>query len=149
MEKEFVRVRSMRDVIVSAAMTVIGIVLIVLPTSVSVNIFGTCLAVPGVLMLLFYKTDYRDTETGLRFRRVIKYYPASRKAEIMAALKSDLSKVAWNEKGTADGLMLDIYVGHGCNKVFIRVSEFIPYNYEPCSDWFEYDVAHVAQMIAK
>ena len=117
MEKEFVRVRSMRDVIISAAMTVIGIVLIILPTSVSVNIFGTCLAVPGVLMLLFLKTD--------------------------------LSKVAWNEKGTADGLMLDIYVGHGCNKVFIRVSEFIPYNYEPCSDWFEYDVAQVAQMIAK
>ena len=94
MEKEFVRVRSMRDVIISAAMTVIGIVLIILPTSVSVNIFGTCLAVLGVLML-------------------------------------------------------DIYVGHGCNKVFIRVSEFIPYNYEPCSDWFEYDVAQVAQMIAK
>lgn len=105
MEKEFVRVRSMRDVIISAAMTVIGIVLIILPTSVSVNIFGTCLAVPGVLMLLFLKTDYRDTETGLRFRRVIKYYPASSKDEIMAALKSDLSKVAWNEKGTADGLM--------------------------------------------
>ena len=73
MEKEFVRVRSMRDVIISAAMTVIGIVLIILPTSVSVNIFGTCLAVPGVLMLLFLKTDYRDTETGLRFRHVIKY----------------------------------------------------------------------------
>ncbi len=147
MEKEFERVRSLRDIIISAAMTVVGIVLIVLPTSVSVNIFGTCLAVPGVLMLLFLKTDYRDADTGMHFRRLIKYYPASMKAEILAALKSDPSKEDWTERSAADGLMLDIYAGRGGDKVFVRVSEFIPYSYEPCSEWFVYDENKVASLI--
>lgn len=147
MEKEFERVRSLRDIIISVSMTVVGIVLIVLPASVSVNILGTCLAVPGVLMLLFLKTDYRDSDTGMHFRRLIKYYPASMKAEILAALKSDPSKEDWTEKSAADGLMLDIYAGRGVDKVFVRVSEFIPYSYEPCSEWFVYDENKVAALI--
>ncbi len=148
MEKEFVRVRSVRDIIVSVVMAVCGIVLIALPTSVSVNIFGTCLAVPGVLMLLFLKTDYKDPETGNRYRRVIKYYAASRKSEILAALKNDPAKSDWNETDSSNGLMLDIYVSRNADEVFVRASEFIPYNYVPCSDWFSFKSDSVAKLLA-
>ncbi len=148
MEKEFVRVRSVRDIIVSALMAICGIVLIALPTSVSVNIFGTCLAVPGVLMLLFLKTDYKDPETGSHYRRVIKYYAASRKSEILSALKNDPAKADWNETDSANGLMLDIYVARKADEVFVRASEFIPYNYVPCSDWFTFKSDSVAKLLA-
>lgn len=128
-------------------MTVTGIVLILLPSSVSVNIFGTCLAVPGILMLLFFKSDYVDLSSGQRFRRIIKYFPASRKNEILNALKENPSKVDWNAPESASGLMLDIYVGCNEDKVFVRMSEFVPYNYVPCSDWFTYEEAQVAGLI--
>ncbi len=148
MEKEFVRVRSARDIVISALLAVCGIVLIALPTSVSVNIFGTCLAVPGVLMLLFLKTDYMDPETGEHYKRVIKYYAASRKNDILTALKNDPSKLDWKETDSANGLMIDIYVSRSSDDVVLRASEFIPYSYVPCSDWFSFKSDSVAKLLA-
>lgn len=145
MEKEFVRVRSVRDIVLSAILLVAGVALFFVD-STSVNIFGACLAVPGVLMLLFLKTDYKDTESGAHFRRVIKYYPASRKSEVLGALKSSPAQYNWVEGNSANGLMVDIYVGLKEDKVFLRVSEFIPYSYEPCSEWFSYSKAEAGDL---
>ena len=75
--------RSTRDILISSVMTVLGIVLIAIPSSVSVNIFGTVLAVPGILMLLFLKTGYKDVNTGLVYKRKIKYYSATAKNDIL------------------------------------------------------------------
>lgn len=149
MEKEFERVRSVRDIVISMVMTVAGVVCVMMPTSVSVNILGTCLAIPGILMLLFMKTDYMNPESGERFRRIIRYYPASRKSEIMDALKNDPSRYDWKEDSAASGIMLDIYYGKSVDKVYVRVLEFIPYNYQPCSSWHIYDVAHAAGLLKK
>lgn len=150
MEKEFVRARSVRDVVLSSVLTIAGILLILLSSSIPVNIVGCCLAIPGVLMLIFMKTDYKDAETGFRFRRLIKYFPASKKPEVLAALKDNPGKAEWKEEdASANGLMVDIYAGKNVDKVFVRVSEFIPYNYEPCTDWFSYDEKDVTSLIEK
>jgi len=149
MEKELVRVRSVRDIVISAAMVAAGIALVLMP-SIPVNILGCCMAIPGVLMLLFLKTDYKDAETGQHFRRIIKYYPASMKAEIMSALKGDPSKSDWKPVPSAnDGLMLDIYVSRSGDKVYVRMSEFVPYNYVPCSDWLTYTAEQAGRLIGK
>lgn len=148
MEKEFIRVRSVRDVTLSLALLIIGVVLVILPTSVSVNIFGCCLAVPGALLLLFMKTDYKDAVTGERFSRIIKYFPASRKAEIMAALKGNPSDISWENLNSAnDGLMIDMYNSKSEDKVCLRVMEFIPYSYVPCSDWFLFSADKVSRLM--
>lgn len=147
MEKNFERVRSLRDIIISVIMTAAGIACVVMPTSVSVNIFGMCLAVPGVLMFMFMKTEYKDAETGEHFCRRIKYYPASRKAVILESLGGDPSKSDWKEDAAASGLMLDVYSGVASDKVYVRVLEFIPYSYQPCSGWFSYDKAHAGGLV--
>ena len=137
MEKEFIRVRSVRDITISLALLIIGVVLVILPTSVSVNIFGCCLAVPGALLLLFMKTDY-----------IIKYFPASRKAEIMAALKGNPSDISWENLNSAnDGLMIDMYNSKSEDKVCLRVMEFVPYSYVPCSDWFLFSSDKVSRLM--
>lgn len=138
MNKEFVRVRSTRDILISSVMTVLGIVLIAIPSSVSVNIFGTVLAVPGVLMLLFFKTGYKDVNTGLVYKRKIKYYSATAKNDILSSLNGNVSSFDWTETPGGSAVMVDVYEGCKSDKVYVRVSEFVPYNYEPCSDWFEF-----------
>lgn len=148
MEKEFIRVRSVRDITISLALLIIGVVLVILSTSVSVNIFGCCLAVPGALLLLFMKTDYKDAVTGEHFSRIIKYFPASRKAEIMAALKGNPSDISWENLNSAnDGLMIDMYNSKSEDKVCLRVMEFIPYSYVPCSDWFLFSADKVSRLM--
>lgn len=138
MNKEFVRVRSTRDILISSVMTVLGIVLIAIPSSVSVNIFGTVLAVPGILMLLFLKTGYKDVNTGLVYKRKIKYYSATAKNDILSSLNGKVSSFDWTETPDGSAVMVDVYEGSKSDKVYVRVSEFVPYNYEPCSDWFEF-----------
>lgn len=138
MNKEFVRVRSTRDILISSVMTVLGIILIAIPSSVSVNIFGTVLAVPGILMLLFLKTGYKDVNTGLVYKRKIKYYSATAKNDILSSLNGKVSSFDWTVTPGGSAVMVDVYEGSKSDKVYVRVSEFVPYNYEPCSDWFEF-----------
>lgn len=138
MNKEFVRVRSTRDILISSVMTVLGIVLIAIPSSVSVNIFGTVLAVPGILMLLFLKTGYKNVDTGLVYKRKIKYYSATAKNDILSSLNGKVSSFDWTETPGGSAVMVDVYMGCKSDKVYVRVSEFVPYSYEPCSDWFEF-----------
>ena len=148
MEKEFVRVRSVRDIALSAVLAVAGISLIIMPTSVSINILGTCLAVPGVLMLLFLKTDFKEVSTGKHFTKVLKYFQASRKSEILGALKNDPSAYEWKEDiSSNNGIMLEIYAGKDEDKAFVRVSEFVPYSYVPCSEWFDFAKDKVAKLL--
>ncbi len=130
--------RSTRDILISSVMTVLGIVLIAIPSSVSVNIFGTVLAVPGILMLLFLKTGYKDVNTGLVYKRKIKYYSATAKNDILSSLNGNVSSYDWAETPVGSAVMVDVYEGSKSDKVYVRVSEFVPYNYEPCSDWFEF-----------
>ena len=94
------------------------------------------------------KTDYKDAVTGERFSRIIKYFPASRKAEIMAALKGNPSDISWKNPNSAnDGLMIDMYNSKSEDKVCLRVMEFIPYSYVPCSDWFLFSADKVSRLM--
>lgn len=67
MEKEFVRVRSVKDITISVSLIVLGSVLITLPTSASINIFGFFLIFAGLLLALFMKTGYKEAVSGEKF----------------------------------------------------------------------------------
>ena len=59
MEKEFSRVRSAKDITITATLIITGCVLVVLPTSASINITGFFLIFTG-LILAFVLTDIFD-----------------------------------------------------------------------------------------
>lgn len=138
MTMEFIRVRSTGDIIISSLLTFGGIALVFLPSSISVNILGTMVAVIGIILMMTMKSEYKECISGLRYRKLIKYFPASKKADILSALKGDPSKFVWKEPRTGNGLMLEIYVCKSEKTVFARLLEYIPYNYEQCSEWFSY-----------
>ena len=89
-------------------------------------------------MLLFLKTGYKDVNTGLVYKRKIKYYSATAKNDILSSLNGKVSSFDWAETPGGSAVMVDVYVGSKSDNVYVRVSEFVPYNYEPCSDWFEF-----------
>ena len=50
---------------------------------------------------------------------------------------------------TPDGYILtNHHVIDNADEVFVRASEFIPYNYVPCSDWFSFKSDSVAKLLA-
>lgn len=136
MNKEFSRVRSGRDILISSLLIIVGATCVILPTGVSVNILGCCLAIFGIVLLFMLKTQRKDIESGIRYKLKIKYYSPKRKDEILKALSDRPSGIDWFENGSEEGLRLDIFYSKAADKVFVRCYEYIPYEYQSCSDWF-------------
>ena len=69
MEKTFIRVRSAKDIITSISFIIIGAALLALPTGAGINIAGLFMIFAGVILAFALKSDYMETETGVRYRK--------------------------------------------------------------------------------
>ena len=61
MEKNFIRVRSTKDITISAILTLVGCILVALPTATSVNILGFFMIFAGLILFLMMKKQEQDT----------------------------------------------------------------------------------------
>ncbi len=147
MKKDFKRVHSALDIIIASVLVVAGVVTVAIPSAVGVNILGCCLAFCGIVLFFTTKSGYKDCESGVCFSKKTKYFPASRKAEILEALKNDPSKMDWSETESGNGLKVDAYVNKKQDMVFVHCSEYIPYNYQDCSDWFTFNIEKTGNLL--
>ena len=60
MEKNFIRVRSTKDITISLTLTIAGGVLVALPTATSVNILGFFMIFAGIILFLMLRTGYKE-----------------------------------------------------------------------------------------
>lgn len=149
MEKEFIRVRSAKDITITLALLAAGCVLAALPASTPVNILGFFLIFAGLILMFILKTGYKDVETNAKYRKIERYFSQEMHAEITSMLSagSDKLNLAAEDKGNA--LRLDIYFSKGTGKAYIQLFEYIPYKYEPCSKIYEYELVKAAKLIGK
>ncbi|MBO8485302.1 MAG: hypothetical protein IAB78_02635 [Bacteroidetes bacterium] len=133
MEKEFSRVHSATDITVSVILLAAGCVLVAMPTSVPVNILGFFLIITGLVLALVLRTGYKDKETGERFRKKERFFPAHCKDSISKALASSPDNIDFNEENKGNGLRLDTWYNSKTGHVFVRLYEYIPYRYQPCT----------------
>ena len=64
MEKRFVRVRSIKDVVVFLSLIIIGVFLVLFPDVEAAYLGGWTLILIGVVTGLVMKSAYKDVETG-------------------------------------------------------------------------------------
>ena len=129
MNKEFIKVRTITDITISSILLISGIILVALPTSVSVNIFGFFAFIIGVLLLAILKTGWLDIETKERYCLKHRYFPKNRKNEILNALENNIDSIDISDEDN-EGLRVDIYYNKQNHKAFIDLFEYVPYNYE-------------------
>ncbi len=139
MEKVFIRTRSTSNIVLALVILVVGLICVFISKSIALTIAGGCLVVLGIV-LLFVKSLRRDKETGINYKFCNKYYPKSRKNEIINALKSNPASLDWAEKGHEESLRLDIYYNTENNTAFVRCYEFVPYEYIVCSEWLQLEL---------
>lgn len=147
MNKEFSRVSSAKDIIISTVLIIAGLACVILKTPVSINILGCSVIVLGLVLLFMLKSSRKDKETGIAYTEKLKYYPAKRQEEILNALKSDPASIDWTESGNEEGVRVDIYYNKAQNKAFVQCYRFIPYEYQVCSDWFELQLDKCGNLI--
>ena len=147
MEKTFIKVRSIKDIVISSSMIIVGSILLALPTSASVNITGFFLIVAGLIFTLALKSDYKDVETGKKFSKKEHYFQQAMNPVISAAIASRPESVDLSEENKGSAVRLDIYFSKACGKAYLQLFEYIPYRYEPCSRMYEYEVNRIKNLI--
>ena len=78
METRFSRIHSAKDIVISSVLFAAGIICIVVPASVPVNIVGYTLAIVGLVLFFVMKTAFKDAESGETLKKTEKYFPASK-----------------------------------------------------------------------
>ena len=141
MEKTFISIRSVRDLTISASIIILGSILILLPTSTSVNITGFFLLFAGFILALVLKSGYKDVETGERFQKKEHYFQQAMHTSIASALETKPESIDLTEADKGNAVKLDIYYSRSSGKAYLQLFEYVPYKYEPCSPVFEHDAS--------
>lgn len=147
MDKEFVRVRSKADIIISVTLVAAGCLLILIPSSVSVNIAGFLMICAGILLAIMLKSAYMDTETQEVYRKKEKFFPQSCKNIISLCLANAIEDLSLESEDTGNGLRLDMYFSPKRGTAYLRLYEYVPYKYEAASPVYEYPIEKIDKLL--
>lgn len=136
MNKEFVRVRSVKDITITLSLIIIGSICIGFVESQAINVLGFFTLFTGLLLLFILKTGYKDQETGIRYTKSEHYFAQSVKEQIIRQLRDNPASICYKGEDAGNGLRLDIYRNNE-GMAYYQLFEYIPYKYEPCTEVFK------------
>ena len=147
MEKTFVRVHSIKDIVIFISLLVLGGILVAVPTSDAVNITGFFLVFAGAILALVLKTGYKDVETNVKYIKKERYFQQAMHAAIADAIASKPDSIDLSQENKGNAIKLDIYFSKASGKAYIQLFEYVPFTYQPCSKMYEYEISKVGKLI--
>lgn len=144
MDKNYIKVRSLSDFIVSFIVLAVGIIGLLLPFSETLNLFGGCVTAVGVLVLVLLKTNYKDVKSGELLKKKTLYFNVEDKERVLEMV-SNPQIYDSNLQGKGESLMLVIY--YNANNVYMQLYEYVPYAFVPYSRKFTYNRELVNNML--
>ena len=147
MEKTFIRVHSIKDIVIFISLLVLGGILVAVPTSDAVNITGFFLIFAGAILALVLKTGYKDVETNVKYIKKERYFQQAMHAAIADAIASKPDSIDLSQENKGNAIKLDIYFSKASGKAYIQLFEYVPYTYQPCSKMYEYEISKVGKLI--
>ena len=148
MENRFVRVRSIKDIVICALLLATGLLLVTLPVSEALGITGFFILFAGLLLCVMLKTGYKDAETGARFCKTERFFGNEMREVLKKSMESP-ARICGDSEDKGSSLRLDVYHSQSCRKVFCQLYEYIPYKYEACSKIYEHSYDEGARLIEK
>lgn len=147
MEREFIRVRSVKDIVIISTLAVAGITLTLLPVGDAVHIAGFFIIVAAAILAFVLKSAYKDVQTNERFCKTERYFQQAMQSAIASAIASKPDAVDLSEEDKGNALRLDIYYSKSSGKAYLQLFEYVPYTYEPCSKMFECQISNASKLI--
>ena len=147
MEKTFIRVHSIKDIVIFISLLILGSILVTVPTGDAVNITGFFLVFAGVILALVLKTGYKDVETNEKYIKKERYFQQAMHTAIADAIASKPDSIDLSQENKGNAIKLDIYFSKATGKAYIQLFEYVPYTYQPCSKMYEYEISKVANLI--
>ena len=136
MERDFCKVRSMSDMIIVLLLVLFGFGFIILPGFDAINITGIFLTLTGVILGFTLKSAYMDKSTGEIYSKKERFFSHAKHDNLKHALTCP-SKFCPEGENEGNTLRLDVY--YNDTKVVIQLLEYVPFTYEPCTQFYEHD----------
>ena len=147
MEQKFVKVRSIKDIVKFTSLIVIGLILTVIPEVLEAHLAGYALISIGAVLAFFLKSGFRDIETQeIYFKREF-LFSGNMKTLILLALASSPESIDISQEDKGQGLILQMYYGKTSGKAYLQLFEYVPHQYVPCSEVYEYEISRIANLL--
>lgn len=147
MEKKFTCARTGKDIAIFTSLILIGAILAFVPALKEANLGGYTLIVMGILLACLLKSNYKDTETHEKYVKKEFSFPREMKPTILTALLSSPESINLSEEGKGHVLMLRMYYGKTSGKAYLQLFEYVPHQFEPCSEMYEYEACKVSELL--
>lgn len=147
MEKKFVKVRSVKDIVVFTFFVIAGCALAILPESVGANIGGYILILAGFILAFMLKSAYEDMDTRQKYVKKEFFFGPELRASIEKAIGSNPSSLNLKEEGKGQSLKVVIFSSKSADKAYLQLFEYIPYEYQAKSEVFEYGYSAVEKLV--
>ena len=147
MEQRFIKIRSIKDIIIFALVIFTGVLLAIIPENVGANMAGYTLIVIGIILANILKSDYCDKQSLKRYYKRQLYFNITQKSQLLNAIASCPNAIGTSTESDGQTLRLDIYFSHQANRASLQLFEYVPYEYTPCSEIHDYDLAEIKQLI--
>lgn len=147
MEKKFIRVRSINDIVTFISLATVGFMLTLILNTVEFHLAGYVLIVIGVLGVCFLKRGYKDIDTKEKYLAKEFSFPGNMKTSMLSALALSPEKIDLTQDGKGTVLMLKIYYSKTAGKAYLQLFEFVPHQYEPCSEMYEYEINKISNLL--
>lgn len=147
MEKKFVKIQSIKDIIIFTTFILSGALLIILPTGASINVMGYILVGTGVILALLLKNGYKDTADGKRYTRKDIFFPKKMKAELVTGVANNPESIDLSELNKTNEMRVEMFYSQEAGKAFVQLFEYVPYKYEPRTNVIEYEINRVSKFI--
>ena len=147
MEKKFIRVRSAKDILIFSSLIATGIVLALIMDTAEIHFAGYAFIAIGVLGFCFLKSGYKDVETKEIYFAKEFSFPGNMKSSILSALALSPGAIDLTQDGKGEALMLKMYCSKTSGKAYLQLFEFVPHQYEPCSEMYEYEISKIANLL--
>ena len=147
MEKKFIKVRSINDIVIFTSLIAGGFILTLIFDTLEIDIVGYVLIAIGVLGFCFLKSGYKDIETQKKYLSKDFSFPGNMKNSILSALALSPRSIDLTQEGKGNTLILKMYYSKVSGMAYLQLFEFIPYQYEPCSEMYEYEIDKIANLL--
>ncbi len=146
MEKKFIKVRTIKDYVVSLGLIAVGAIVILLPTAATINFLGSFLVLTGLFLVLARRSGYKNVETGEVFCKSERFFSHNRRAELTDKVENCPDSIEREKTDDANALRLDIYFCEKSEKAYLQLFEFVPYQYVPCTGMVECPAAEIIKI---
>lgn len=147
MEHKFVKVRSIKDIVKFTSLIAIGLILTVISNVVEVYLAGYALISIGVVLGFFLKSGFKDIETQEIYFKKEFSFSENMKTSILSALSSSVESIDISQENKGQAIILQMFYGKTSGKAYLQLFEYVPYQYVPCSEVYEYEISKIAYLL--